>query len=121
MKKYIIYPGYVESKNDSEMHYIDANKLISLYNIKKSECIIINKESDKIGIVESNFIQLFPLRNGNYKECIEYLLEEKQEMCNNCEFVENKKDLKILCTLHEEEYKDNKQVIFCSAKKQVEK
>jgi hypothetical protein len=116
MKKYIIYPGYVESKNDNEMHHIDADKLIELYRIKHSECIIIRNEKDKNGIMESNFIQLFPLRNGNYKEYIEYLLEEKQEMCKNCEHKENKRDSKILCTLHEEEYKDDKQVIFCSAK-----
>jgi len=120
MKKYIIYPGYVESKNDKEAHYITAHQLINLYQIKQSECIIYNEHS--IILEENkNLIELFPLKNGNYKECLNKLLEKEQEMCNNCEHVENKKDLKILCTLHDEEYKDNKQVIFCSAKKQVEK
>jgi len=118
MKKYIIYPGYIESKNDKESHYIDAQKLMYLYNVKESECIIYNSEKDLYGITESNLsqlIQLFPLRNGNYKDCLKKLLEENPHTCSNCYFCANKQDLKIYCTLHNEEYKDNKQIIFCSA------
>ena len=38
-------------------------------------------------------------------------------MCKNCEFKILKKDPYMFCSLHEEEYKDTKQVIYCSAKK----
>lgn len=122
MKKYIIYPGYITSINDNEQHYISAYQLTKLYNIKEYECIIIENKNDKIGIIESDYIQLFPLRNGNYKECLEYLEEEKKKsMCKNCIHKENLKDNKICCDLYDEVYEDDKQIIFCSAKEEVEK
>lgn len=37
-------------------------------------------------------------------------------MCQDCEFKTCIKDNKTICSLHEEEYKDDKQIIYCSAK-----
>jgi len=125
VKKYIIYPGYIESINDKETHYIDAQKLMALYNVKENECHIIYDETDTRNkynsqcLSESNLIQLFPLRNGNYKDCLKKLLEENPHTCNNCYFCANKQDPKIYCTLHNEEYKDDKQVLFCSAQNNI--
>jgi superfamily II DNA helicase RecQ len=120
MKKYIIYPEFIESKNDKETHFIDAKQLMSLYDVKEEECIIYNEENEQT--VKSYLIQLFPLKNGNYKECLKYLIEEyNKNMCNSCDWCKRLKDQKIECLLHDEEYKDEKQVIFCSAKGQVEK
>jgi len=44
-------------------------------------------------------------------------------MCRNCKFKETKKmDSELMyCTLHDEDYKDYRQVIFCSAKEEIEK
>lgn len=38
--KYIVVPGWITSTNDGQRHYISAYKLIDLYGVKESECII---------------------------------------------------------------------------------
>lgn len=43
--KYLVVPGYIESKNDSNRHYINANKLMRLYNVNPNDCLIYKKES----------------------------------------------------------------------------
>lgn len=66
--KYIICPGKVMSKNDQQIHYINSDSLVHLYNVNKEDCIIANeynyhflKEKYK------NAILLFPKYSGNYK------------------------------------------------------
>lgn len=38
--KYIIVPGWITSTTDGQRHYISAYKLIDLYKVKESECVI---------------------------------------------------------------------------------
>lgn len=42
MIKYAIYPGYAQSKNDGDIHYIGVAQLVKLYQVHISECIIID-------------------------------------------------------------------------------
>jgi hypothetical protein len=76
--KYLVLPGYIKSKYDSDIHYINANTLIRLYGVKESECLIKIDNSDEDYYarsgrtkVNSNGLKLLvPLYNGNYKSQI---------------------------------------------------
>ena len=45
-KEYMICPGWVVSKRDSDLHWISAPQLIKLYQVNPQECIInVDKRS----------------------------------------------------------------------------
>jgi hypothetical protein len=78
MTKYAICPGFVDSKNDQDTHYITAKQLIRLYNVNPNECIILDtdafmndRHSEKTrGYSEdllNELIYLTPRYDGNYK------------------------------------------------------
>ena len=64
MKKYVVCPGYVYSKNDDQRHFINAERLMELYKVSPSECII------DYGNIPYKYpkemIFLYPDYNGNY-------------------------------------------------------
>lgn len=76
MKKYLLLGGYIFSKNDIDSHFISAKKLQELYNLSLNECILANKESDLDGIDYTNLIILQPRFLGDYKECLEKVINE---------------------------------------------
>jgi len=59
MKKYILYPGWVQSINDGEWHYIDGPTLAQLYKVDMKDCVL----SDQLF---REMTPLFPRRDGNY-------------------------------------------------------
>lgn len=40
MKKYVVIPDFVISKNDGQKHWVSADRLISLHSLNRNECII---------------------------------------------------------------------------------
>lgn len=66
MKKYIVYESYISSKNDEDIHYINGESLIDLYQVRSTECIIIRNKRDLIGLDTRNLIELFPRMDGKY-------------------------------------------------------
>lgn len=72
-KKYLVIGGYVRSKNDGQKHYIPAHRLVDLYNVSPSECILTDsKDMDRAlcGIHpndRSKLIRLFPRYDGDYR------------------------------------------------------
>jgi len=62
-KKYVLFPGYVRSRNDGDRHYIDAPKLAQLYGVRLGECVIANERghSALLGLIE-----LHPRSDGLY-------------------------------------------------------
>lgn len=65
MKKYMVYPGWIPSANDGDMHYISSQDLIRLYGVNRNECIIVPtgkcyENSDHM------FYPLRPHRMGDY-------------------------------------------------------
>lgn len=48
--KYIVFPGFVRSKNDGDEHFIGAGRLIRLHGINPRECLIVPHGQDP-GIV----------------------------------------------------------------------
>lgn len=65
-KKYIVYPGYVNSRIDGQRHFIDAGKLMSLYKVNPKECIVVEYKRKLEGYREEDFISLYPRYSGNY-------------------------------------------------------
>ena len=76
-KKYILHPGYVQGSsiiikhghNRREEHYINAGRLVELYNVPLSECIIYdNLRPETInGFRDSpEYIHLYPEQDSNY-------------------------------------------------------
>lgn len=64
MKKYLVIPGYVDSKN-GERHFISARKLIWLYGVDPKDCIVKHFENS-MQEIRSDLIILQPDYSGNY-------------------------------------------------------
>lgn len=64
VKKYVVIPGWVTSKNDYGEHYITAQQLISLYRVNPSDCHILN--NDKFFEPQEGQIVLRPRYDGDY-------------------------------------------------------
>lgn len=77
VKKYLIIPGKVRSKTDGEIHYVSAGKLMYLYGVVETDCVIYdNSKAERLGIevyerlnekLFENLIRLSPKSNGIYK------------------------------------------------------
>jgi hypothetical protein len=64
MKKYVLCPGHIKSKTDSQTHYIGCADLIRLYGVPASECIAI--EPSSLFRRGPKLIYLRPRYNGDY-------------------------------------------------------
>lgn len=63
MRKYVVHPGYVISKNDGQKHYVGFLQLVNLYKVNKDECIDASNFYDHSG----DFIHLWPSSSGRYR------------------------------------------------------
>jgi len=70
MIKYLVYPYAVTSKFDGCRHYIGASKLMHLYGVIPSECLVIDSEEAEVmsGKITNECISLSPRYHGDYKE-----------------------------------------------------
>ena len=64
-KKYALHPGYVRSKSDGDIHYINSSSLIRLYEVDPKECIIWNSIAD-ITLNADAYYHLYPDYDGRY-------------------------------------------------------
>lgn len=88
-KKYVLHSGYINSRNDGDRHLITAKQLLSLYGLKKDQCLLVNKpieemhpaekQSYEYTVANYRLILLFPEFCGNYKE----VLEKKEKEFND--------------------------------------
>ena len=61
--RYILHPGHVLSKNDDDLHFINAHQLAKLYGVDIRECVF----GDMPGYREQEGdIHLRPQYDGNY-------------------------------------------------------
>jgi hypothetical protein len=70
MNKFLVLPGVVWSRHDGDMHHISAERLIQLYGVKLSECVIARDDGTVPGMspeMLKSLIQLSPRRDGNYQ------------------------------------------------------
>lgn len=61
VKRFAVYPGYVSSRNDWDRHYISAQQLMSLYQVRPEECVVIRDDRDLIGRRDGDLDRLMPL------------------------------------------------------------
>lgn len=40
VRRYLVRPGWVTSKNDGKRHFICADRLIELYGVDSEECVV---------------------------------------------------------------------------------
>lgn len=73
MIKYIILPGWVRSKSDRQLHFINHDKLIHLYGLNKDECVIINNDLLSLPNKYKHLPILEPRYNGDYKSHLEQI------------------------------------------------
>jgi len=66
MKKYAVHPGYVPSKNDGDIHFISASKLMKLYGVKPTDCVVCRPDHETYGIQNEDYIHLHPRYHGDY-------------------------------------------------------
>jgi len=69
-KRYAVHPGYVDSANDGDTHFIGFRQLCSLYGIDPAECINMRADMAYHGLSRNDIhslIALYPRRDGNYK------------------------------------------------------
>ncbi len=71
--KYLVFPGYVVSKNDGDMHFISARQLIRLYGVQVDQCLVASSDPHTLNFFISRHHSLNKLinlkqdRSGNYK------------------------------------------------------
>ena len=66
-KKYVICPSHVVSRNDGELHYIDAPTLMRLYGVNPMECIVNRDRASMRDIDTMKLIWLAPRYDGKYQ------------------------------------------------------
>lgn len=69
MIRYILHPGWVESWNDGDRHYIDAPKLARLYGVPWNQCIVHDpmRPETRAGFVGlPTDKHLWPRKDGRY-------------------------------------------------------
>ncbi len=82
-KKYIICPGWINSQNDDDQHFIGAHRLMKLYGVPPSECYTAKcTHLGKPGLqwtewdftfLPDNLPHLKPRYGGDYREYLESL------------------------------------------------
>lgn len=73
LKKYVLFPGYVRSRNDGQYHRVGVGALCRLYGVRLQDCII----ADALGLwrhgrnpwVLPKLLELRPRDDGIY--CLE--------------------------------------------------
>lgn len=74
--KFAIHPGRIKSKSDGDIHFITARMLVNLYRLKPGEYVIWNDDDRSLVMIWNDYIHLYPLYHGNYKEHLEMSLRE---------------------------------------------
>lgn len=67
MKKYLVYPGWVRSCSDGQMHWISARMLMSLYRVNPNECLTLVDNGPGQPIDDEHLLPLVPRQDGNYE------------------------------------------------------
>ncbi len=64
--KYVLCPGYVRSTHDSQWHYIGTGRLMHLYALKPSQCVVFDPDLGSRTDFPPEWPRLGPRRDGNY-------------------------------------------------------
>jgi hypothetical protein len=59
-KRYVLFPGWIRSKNDGDWHYITDKMLVNLYGVDPRECAVESDDNPP------GLIALYPRVSGDY-------------------------------------------------------
>lgn len=62
-RRFRLLPGPVRSRNDDDVHWIDAPTLARLYGVRMGECFVGEPRAGD----PSDLVELYPRRDGNYQ------------------------------------------------------
>lgn len=63
---YVLFPGYVRSRNDSQLHYVSAAELARLYGVNFDKCLVVYDVT--LGYIKKdNYVELRPDHSGKYE------------------------------------------------------
>lgn len=79
-KRFLLCPGWVNSKHDGQRHYVDAINLAHAYGLSMKTCEVRKSGVDG-EMIESHggyrhLIRLEPRSNGDYEEHLAWLMDE---------------------------------------------
>lgn len=66
-KMYAVHPGFINSKNDRQCHYITFEQLCKLYKLSPADCYRWNDEEAGNYRNRDKYIHLYPDYHGEYK------------------------------------------------------
>ena len=69
LKPYLVWGGYVTSKNDGDRHYVNAEKVMRLYGLDRSKCDLAEEMNYEKTLRRSNHSYeriFFPRYDGDY-------------------------------------------------------
>lgn len=68
MLKYLVMPGWVRSRKDNGIHFVNAVQLMKLYKVNPDECFILQPGMlpEDFGMVREDMIILRPRYGGDY-------------------------------------------------------
>lgn len=66
---YILHPGMVRSRNDGDLHYIDAASLAQLYGVQLRDCVVhlYNEPLRLRGLDQEDLVHLYPRNDVSCK------------------------------------------------------
>lgn len=70
MRKYLVFPGWIISRNDFDRHWVSRYDLMHLYGVRPDECVVIDElredEYNRDPGVFGGLVELRPRYDGNY-------------------------------------------------------
>jgi hypothetical protein len=72
VRRYLVLPGYVRSRQDEDWHYVSGSELIRLYRVNPANCVLATAdEADfrhrlMVAANEGKYIVLEPRADGDY-------------------------------------------------------
>lgn len=65
-KRFIVWPGTLQSQTDGQWHYVGFTQLCALYQVHPSECINGELPEALLGVDQSGMVHLTPRYDGHY-------------------------------------------------------
>lgn len=68
-RRYLVYGGWVDSRNDHDSHFVSAHRLVQLYGLNPRDCLLTDREDGRFPeylAPDVEYMVLRPRYDGNY-------------------------------------------------------
>jgi hypothetical protein len=66
VKRAMVHPGYVRSRNDGDIHWITGRDLITLYRLNPATTTVATADN-QTGLRLDDYDHYYPRQDGNYE------------------------------------------------------